>query len=132
MRALLTLAIVMTTGLSALAQQAQEQVTRVTLPDRRTIILDYYAINTDCTPVEWVELRVLKGPSQGEMSIEDRTIPIQFADPNPRKSCNGKLAPGKTIYYTAKTDFKGEESVNVESFNSTGASRVTTIKIQVK
>ena len=82
----------------------------------------FYAVKLDCTPIDWMEVRIVQQPDMGKAEITKGTVLMQYSDANPRKTCNGKPTMGHLLVFTPSKKAQGDDKIVVEVVTSTGGS----------
>jgi hypothetical protein len=122
-RTILAAAALLCMPFVALAQTVDEKsFSKTAIAGKASIFDVYYAVKLDCTPIEWVEVRIVQQPESGKAEISRGSVLMQYPDANPRKSCNGKPTMAKRLVYTPDKKATGEDKVVVEVVTSSGSS----------
>ena len=117
---------------SAVAQLSEPTVQKFGKAGQRSFFGDFYAIEPDCSPVDWTEAKITQAPEHGVAELIERYVPISFPENSPRKSCNGRPTRTRTLTYTPHPDYKGEDTIKVEFLTSVGTLSRTTFQISVQ
>jgi hypothetical protein len=105
---------------------------RFAVAGKKSNLGSFFSLKLDCTPVDWVDVRVTKAPDNGEAKmVEGNTFP-NYTAPNPRVKCNEKSIKGHLLEYTPHKGYAGADRVEVEMISSEGTRALYTIKISVK
>jgi hypothetical protein len=105
---------------------------KYSIAGKKSVFGDFYSVKLNCTPSDWQDVKISKAPLNGTAKIFDRTAVIQFAQSNPRSSCNGKTIKAKSLEYTPHYEFKGNDEIVVEAINDSGQMNTYTYKITVR
>lgn len=73
------------------------------------------SVLSDCNSGPRPDVRVIKGPANGEIRFEPLTIPIDRPKNNARAHCNGKPTDALGLYYKPKEGFTGEERITIDA-----------------
>jgi hypothetical protein len=74
-----------------------------------------YAVLSNCASGPRPDVRIVRGPANGELRFEALVVPITRPPGNPRANCNGKNASAVAVFYKAKEGFSGEERIVLEA-----------------
>jgi hypothetical protein len=68
----------------------------------------------DCTSGGLEDVRVVKAPEHGKVSIEQEDRIAEFNKDNVRSACNNQKFPGRVVYYTSDAGFTGTDTFAIE------------------
>lgn len=89
------------------------------------------AINPDCTTIVSGNVRPVKQPARGALTIKPADDFVYFPPANPRSACNAKRVKGTLVEYQSPADFKGTDSLAYDVFLDSGGVAHHTITINV-
>jgi hypothetical protein len=122
-RVMLVAAALLCGPIVAQAQDMDEKAfPKTSISGKASTFDSYYAVKLDCTPLDWVEVRIVQQPENGKAEIVKGTVLMQYPDANPRKSCNGKPTMAKRLVFTPGKKAIGEDKIVVEVVTSAGGS----------
>lgn len=89
-------------------------------------------VNADCTSGPLPDLRITTPPKNGELRMEEITMPIDRAKDTPRFSCNGKPVKAVAVFYKSKAGYTGDDNTVIDVDFKTGQVRRFSYKITVR
>lgn len=107
-------------------------VDKVAVKGRRIVLAAPYQLNSDCTLVEWGEIRITQPAEKGKTDTALSSVAVWYPKENTFSRCNGKTIQTKIIHYTAAKDASGEDKVVFEYITSLGQERIWTVNINIK
>jgi hypothetical protein len=81
----------------------------------------FYYVNADCSSMGNGRIRIVKPPSDGEITTAQGEQPIAFGKDNARAVCNGKMTPAMFVRYQSKPGYVGEDKATIEVVGPYGA-----------
>jgi hypothetical protein len=118
---------------TAVAPPAAPGHLKVTLAANRTATLDRsIQANPDCTPRGIPDLRISGSPLHGTAVVTRIEDFPSYPAANPRSSCNTKKLPGAALLYTPDSEYRGQDSLNLEIVNADGLSNKIYFDITVQ
>ncbi|HEX5213077.1 MAG TPA: hypothetical protein VFW22_15235 [Pseudolabrys sp.] len=89
-------------------------------------------VNTDCSSGPVPDLRISTAPKNGELRMEEITVPVDRAKDNSRFGCNGKPVKAVGVYYKSKAGYTGPDNVVIDVDFKTGTVSRYNYKITVR
>jgi len=89
-------------------------------------------VNADCTSGPLPDLRIATPPQNGELRMEEITMPIDRPKDTPRFSCNGKPVKAVAVFYKSKAGYTGDDNAVIDVDFKTGQVRRFSYKITVR
>lgn len=89
-------------------------------------------VNADCTSGPLADLRISTAPQNGELRMEEITVPIDRPKNNSRFDCNGKPVKAVGVFYKSKAGYTGSDNVVIDVDFKTGVVSRFNYKITVR
>lgn len=90
------------------------------------------SLNPDCSIIGGDNLRVISGPSHGDVRILHGKVFAHFAKNNERSRCNSRKVEGIKALYRSKPGFKGWDQVTLSVHTYTGNAFNAVVNIKVE
>lgn len=90
------------------------------------------SLNVDCSNVGRDDVRVVSGPSHGNVKLVHGKVHAVYAKSNERSKCNARMVNGIKALYRSKSGFKGWDQVtfSVHTYEGSAFKYVTNIKVE--
>jgi hypothetical protein len=124
--------VALATPIAAHAQAIEKAFSKAAVAGRTSALDAYYGVTLDCTPIDWVDVRIVESPQSGKAVVSKGTVLMYYPETNARKVCNGKPTVGQRLLYTPNENAQGEDRIVVEVINSSGQNLKYTYDITVK
>ena len=105
---------------------------RYAVGGKKSIFSNYYSLKMDCSPSDWMDVKLTKSPENGEAKLVEMMTQANYNAPNPRVKCNGKSVKSTALQYTPHKGYVGSDSIEVEMINTAGQRNTYTYNITVK
>ena len=91
-----------------------------------------WAVEANCDGTPLPDVRVVKQPSNGELSFREIRSVVELKKDSPRAHCNGKPVNGVGVFYKSGEDFSGTERMQIEVDYKIGLIRRFSLIVSVR
>lgn len=107
------------------------EVVRYAFSGQKMRLRQIYALDVDCTPMEWA-FEIVKQPEHGTAEIVTTSFYPTYPKDNPRYRCNEQKIEGHALIYTPAKGYKGPDSFIYQEINGYGLAWETTYNFNVR
>jgi hypothetical protein len=91
-----------------------------------------WAVQANCNAAPLADVRVIKQPSNGELSFRELRSVVELKKESPRAHCNGTPITGVGVFYKSQEDFTGTERMQIEVDYKVGLIRRYSLIVSVR
>lgn len=95
-------------------------------------IAQFWTVNADCSSGPLVDVRVVKSPSNGQVSFQEVRSIVELKKEHQRAHCNEKPVDAVGMFYTSREDFTGTDKMQIEVDYKSGFVRRYSIIVDVR
>jgi len=90
------------------------------------------SLNADCSSAGKDDVRVVSGPSHGNVKLVHGKVHAVYAKSNERSKCNARMVNGIKALYRSKSGFKGwdQVTISVHTYLGNAFTYVANIKVE--
>jgi len=116
----------------AVMESTSSELRRSVFSGNEMQITTFYTLKSDCLSAPLVDVRILKPPAHGEISLQEVRSVIELEKEHFRAHCHGKSIDAVAMFYTSQPDFTGMDKLQVEVDFRNGKIRRYTISVNVR
>jgi hypothetical protein len=105
---------------------------RFAIGGKKSVLGNFYSLKPDCAPMDWIQVKIVKTPENGDAKLVDANTLPNYTAPNPRVKCNDRSVKSHALEYTPAKGYVGADSIELELIDSAGARVTYTYNITVK
>jgi hypothetical protein len=105
---------------------------KTTINGRKSLLNYFFSLKGDCAPTDWIEVKIIKAPENGEAKLIDGNAFPAYTAPNPRVKCNDRSVKAKGLEYVPTKGYAGDDQIIVEMIDNGGSHGTYTFNITVK
>ena len=95
------------------------------------VVDDYYSVQPDCGNLGYPEIKILKGPSHGDVSLDKGETYPCFGKDNVRYECNKKKIASSQVLYRSNPGFHGKDAFTIQVRFVNSSLRLVTYDVDV-
>lgn len=108
------------------------EISRVAAAEDKLRLDFLYSIQPDCSSSGHTVVRVEQQPQHGTVTVEDGQAFTSFPRDNQRYDCNTRKSDGTLVFYQAKPDYRGPDTVTLYVIFPLGVGQTRHYSIEVK
>jgi hypothetical protein len=108
------------------------EVTRVAAAEQKLRLDFFSSVEPDCSSMGQMTVRIVEQPQHGALAVENGQAFTNYPKDNQRYDCNTRKSDGTLVFYQAKSDYRGPDSVTLYVITPLGAAFTRHYSIDVK